>query len=164
MKRRITLLLTTLAAVAVLGWSTVAFAAGWTPYGTGIADVGWNSDCRFDTLQLVYYKNNNSSSVTLKKAGQYIRPTGTCAINGGQMYVENGDGTRPTHLMAYFPDPVEPGDRWTVWWNQGEYAYDKDGSHVLSATQAGPNGPSGILAGHGIFFLEDGSFEVDVYN
>lgn len=80
------------------------------------------------------------------------------------MYVANGDGTRPIHNRVYFPMPVSPGNSWTAWWMQGEVAYDKDGSHVLSVTSAGPDGPGGVLAGWGIFFLPDGEFSLQILN
>ena len=165
MKRRTLLILTILAVTAALSWSVTVLASGWTPYATPLADVGWGSNCRFDTFQLLYYKNNTSSSVTLQKTGQYIYPTASCSITGGAMYVEEGSGVIPTHMRANFPEPVDPGDSWTAWWNQGEYAYDKEGhlSHVQSGAHAGQYGHSGILAGHSVFFLTNGTIEFDVH-
>ena len=73
----------------------VAVASHWTPHGTPIFDAGW-AGCRFDTLQLVYYTNNTSTSVALEKAGQWISPTGSCDINAGEMKVIDGNGNFPS--------------------------------------------------------------------
>ncbi len=155
MKRRTLLILTILAVTAALSWSPTALASGWTPYSTSLANLGgWGSNCTFDTFQLIYYKNNTSSSVTLKKTGQYIYPTGACSIVGGRMYVEEGSGEYPTTRSADFPEPVDPGDSYTAWWNQGEYAYQKNATfyYVDSVASAGPWGQGGATAGHAIYF------------
>ena len=149
---------------ASFGLVGAASPSAWYIHTTPSADVGWGSTCRFDTKVFVYYFNNNSASVDIQKAGQYISPTTNCDITGGKMYVGQGDGTVPTRRSADFPNPVSLGESWTVWWNQASYTYEKYGNWVHDFAGAGPYGGEGVVAGWDVYFLPNGNIDDYVSN
>ena len=139
-------------------------ASHWTPHGTATENLGWGS-CRFDTLQLVYYTNNTSTSVALEKAGQWVRPSSSyCDVVSGTVQVTQGDGSVPTWRKLTFANPVSHPSSWTAWWNQGQSTYYKYGQAVISSTTAGPGSPDAQQAGWNVIFWPSGSIEDETLN
>ena len=135
-----------------------------TPHGTPVATLGWG-DCKFKTLQLVYYDNNTSASVDLDRAGQWTRPTSDyCDIKSGEMQVIQGDGSVPTWLKAYFPKPVSYPSSWTARWDQGGETYYKYDEAAISYTTAGPGSPDSLQAGWRLIFRPSGRITDDSLN
>lgn len=143
----------------------MASQSAWKPHGTVSATLGWGQ-CKFKTLQLVYYDNNVSASVDLDRAGEWVKPVSNyCDIKSGEMQVIQGDGTVPRWQKMYFPEPVSYPDSYTQWWGQREATYYKYGGEgVVSYTSAGPYSPESLQAGWMVIFWEDGDITDDALN
>ena len=135
-----------------------ALASHWTAYGTPIREHWPSEECKFKSLQLIYYTNNTSSAVDLEKTGQWLNNTGSCAIDAWGAYVTNGYGNRPIDFgFRGFTPGIEPDETATLWWDLNETTVQKSSPNnwVFATVKAGTGGYGGDQRGWDVFFHDD---------
>ena len=156
--RRYRIIAVSISLAVILCLGGVSLASGWVTHFSPVREHYSWSPCKFKSIAIQYYANNNEYTVDLLKTGHWIWVTGDWPVIGGQCFSINGDSTRYSALEGWFYPPIYSGEMATVWWNHEGRTHHKDGAAVSVYTLAGPWGPASVVAGWQTAFFPNGTF------